>query len=114
MALVVETYRLTEAFPRDEKYGLVHQMRRAAVSIPSNIAEGYGRDHLGDYLRQLSIANGSLVELETQILIAGRIGYLRDDRGTRILSDIAGISRMLAALKHALKRRRNQVATPAP
>jgi four helix bundle protein len=75
MDLVVEVYRLSDTLPRDEKYGLVQQMRRPAASVPSNVAEGHGRDHLGDYLHHLSIANGSLMEMETQVMIAGRMGY---------------------------------------
>ncbi len=64
MRLVEECYKLTRLFPTAENYGLTAQIRKAAVSIPANIAEGFGRDHLGDYLHQLSMANGSLMELE--------------------------------------------------
>ena len=106
MDLVVEAYRLTEAFPREERYGLVQQVRRAAVSVPSNIAEGHGRDHLGDYLRQLSVANGSLMELETQVLIAGRMGYLRKEDEGRILRQTGEVGKMLSGLTRALKNRR--------
>ncbi len=72
MELVVRSYKITSTFPPSERYDLVRQIRRSAVSIPSNIAEGHGRTHLGDYLRHLSIANGSLMELETQLLISNR------------------------------------------
>ena len=105
MDLVVEAYRLTAAFPRHEKYGLVQQVRRAVVSVPSNIAEGQGRDHLGDYLRQLSVANGSLMELETQVLIAGRMGYVAKEGEKRILAQCAEVGKMLSGLVRALKRR---------
>lgn len=70
MELVKVIYKQTTQFPRDEQYGLVSQMRRSAVSIPSNIAEGYKRRGLGDYIRFLAIADGSAAELETQVLIA--------------------------------------------
>jgi len=105
MDLVVDVYRLTSTLPREEKYGLVQQMNRAAVSVPSNIAEGHGRDHLGDYLRQLSVANGSLMELETQAQIAVRLGYLSADDGDGLLGRTAEVGRMLAGLVRALKRR---------
>ena len=75
MTLVVESYRLSNQLPKSELYGLTSQIQRAAVSIPANIAEGHGRDHLGDYLRHLSIANGSLMELETHILLVHRLAY---------------------------------------
>ena len=65
--LVVECYRLTNLLPKSELYGLASQIQRAAVSIPANIAEGHGREHLGDYLHHLSVANGSLMELETHL-----------------------------------------------
>jgi four helix bundle protein len=68
--LVLEIYKLTGAFPKSEMFALSHQMRKAAVSIPSNIAEGYGRKHKAEYDRFLAIAYGSLLELETQFLIA--------------------------------------------
>ena len=68
--LVLEIYKTTRAFPKSEDYGLSQQLRRAAVSIPSNIAEGYGRKHKAEYNQFLSIAYGSLLELETQILLA--------------------------------------------
>ena len=106
MDLVVEVYCTSESFPKRETYGLTAQCRRAAVSLPSNIAEGHGRKHLGDYLHQLSIANGSLMELETQILIAGRMGYLSSDKADALLRRSSDVGRMLAGLIAALKRRR--------
>jgi four helix bundle protein len=114
MDLVVEGYRLTDGFPREEKYGLVQQLRRAAVSVPSNIAEGHGRDHLGDYLRHLSIANGSLMELETQVLIAGRMGYVRKEVEERILTQASEVGRMLSGLIRALKKRSSRLRNLTP
>ena len=105
MGLVAEAYRVTAGFPKEEKYGLVQQLRRAAVSVPSNIAEGHGRDHLGDYLRHLSIANGSLMELETQILIAGRMGYVSTDDQAKVLAQAGRVGQLLSGLTRALKKR---------
>src|SRR5690348_3439026 len=79
MDLVVESYALAHRLPLHERYGLASQLRRAAVSIPANIAEGNGRVHRGDYVHHLSIARGSLMELETHIEIAHRLQYLHED-----------------------------------
>src|SRR5919108_6614075 len=79
MDLVVEIYHVTTAFPRHETYGLAVQLRKAAVSVPANVAEGHGREHPGDYLHHLSIANGSLMELETHCLIAERLRYITQE-----------------------------------
>jgi four helix bundle protein len=76
--LCLEVYRITQEFPKIEIYGLVSQMRRAALSIPSNIAEGYGRKSITEYLRFLYIAYGSVCELETQIMLSGDLGYLKE------------------------------------
>ena len=75
MDLVETTYRLAKQFPASERFGLTSQMQRAAVSVPANIAEGRGRKHLAEYVHHLSIANGSLKELETVILIAERLRH---------------------------------------
>jgi len=72
MELVDEIYRVTKELPTEERYGLCSQLTRAAVSVPSNIAEGYGREHRGDYVRHLSFARGSLMEIETQLIICAR------------------------------------------
>lgn len=104
MDLVVEGYRITDDFPTQEPYGLVAQARRAAVSIPSNIAEGYGRYHRGDYVRHLSIANGSLKELETQILIANRLGMVEAASLEHFLAETGQLGRMLGSLMRKLKR----------
>ena len=104
--LVVAGYRVSARFPKPELYGLVSQLRRAAVSVPANIAEGHGREHLGDYLHSLSIANGSLMELETHLIIGARMGYLDDEELEPILQRCSEVGRMLAALLGALKRRR--------
>ena len=75
--LCLDLYRITKEFPKEERYGLTSQMRRAAVSIPSNIAEGYGRRTASDYLRSLYIDYGSICEFETQLLLSGDLNYLK-------------------------------------
>jgi four helix bundle protein len=106
MGLVVECYRLSENFPRTETYGLASQLRRAAVSIPANIAEGHGREHLGDYLHHLSIANGSLMEVETHLLLAEKLSFLTTQQINQILATTAEVGRMLAGLIRSLKNKR--------
>jgi four helix bundle protein len=103
MNLVVDCYAVTRTFPKSELYGLVSQVQRAAASVPANIAEGKGRTHLGDYLRHLSIAHGSLMELETHLLIAERLSYVHSDKVNALLQQTDEISRMLTALKQKLK-----------
>lgn len=105
MDLVEESYRLTTTFPKHELYGLTSQLRRAAVSVAANIAEGHGRDHLREYLHFLSVANGSLMELETHLLIGRRMNYLLPDDEKSVLLCAAEVGRMLAGLVRALKRR---------
>lgn len=104
MDLVVEAYQLSKYLPRDENYGLIGQIRRAAVSLPANIAEGQGRDHLGDYLHHLSVANGSLMELETHFLIAQRLGYLTEKQLESAFNLTSEVGRMLSGLKKGLKK----------
>ena len=117
MDLVVNCYRSSERFPRDERFGLTQQMRRAAVSIPSNIAEGQGRVHLGEYLHHISIANGSLKELETQVLIANRLRFLNRETCIQLISQTSQLGRMLAGLTQKLTkldpRRRLKIRRPA-
>jgi four helix bundle protein len=103
MDLVVASYEVTKQFPQNELYGLASQIQRAAVSIPANIAEGHGREHLGDYLHHLSIANGSLMELETHFMLAGRLGYLKVEPINQLLDQTAEVGRMLAGLIRSLK-----------
>jgi len=107
MDLVAEVYRLTDRFPREERYGLVQQVKRAVVSIPSNIAEGHGRDHLGDYLRYLSVAKGSLMEVETQFTIAVRLRYLEQADVTKLFERTVQVGQLLAGLVRALKAHRS-------
>jgi len=105
MDLVVVIYRLTAAIPKEERYSLVNQLRRAAVSVPSNIAEGQARSRTGDYLRHLSIAVGSLSELETHIEIARRLEYISQDDEQRLLNSCTAIGKMLSGLIRSLRRR---------
>src|SRR3954467_1331773 len=85
MDLVVSIYRITATFPKEERYSLTSQLQRAAVSVPSNIAEGHGRSRTGDYLRLLSVAVGSLSEVETQVQIARRLEYIIEKDQSRLL-----------------------------
>jgi four helix bundle protein len=91
-------YRITAAFPAAEQWGRISQMRRAVISVPSNIAEGYGRQATGEYRHHVSIGRGSLLELETQVLLAKRLGYLQAAEAEPVLKEIEEISRMLATL----------------
>jgi four helix bundle protein len=98
IALVYGVYEATRTFPKDELYGLVSQLRRAAVSIPSNIAEGKGRCTRKDLNVFLCHSRGSLHELETQLLIAQHLGYLNDADATRLAENCKEIGRMLHGL----------------
>ncbi|WP_408034106.1 four helix bundle protein [Thiorhodovibrio winogradskyi] len=95
MEVVVDVYRLTRGFPREELYGLTQQLRRAAVSIPSNIAEGQARDSPAEFRRFLRIAQGSRAEVETQILIAIRLGYTADANAKNLLSLLEELQKMI-------------------
>jgi len=110
MDLVVRCYGLTACFPKSETYGLVSQIQRAAISIPANIAEGHGRDHLGDYLHHLSMANGSLMELETHFLIASRLSYVTSGDLEVVLTETAELGRMLSGLTRSLKKKSSHLA----
>ena len=96
--LAVDCYRLSRRLPRSEMYGLSSQIQRSAASIPANIAEGHGREHLGDYLHHLSVANGSLMELETHLLIAARLTYLNSGDLKPAFLQTAEVGRMLSGL----------------
>jgi four helix bundle protein len=109
MDLVEHVYLLTQDFPRHETYGLTSQIRRAAVSVPSNIAEGHTREHIKEYLHHISMAQASLAELETQLEIAVRLKYLSPDQLNDALKRTASIGKQLYALRNALKG-----STPTP
>lgn len=102
MLLVQEIYQVTARFPQEELYALTSQMRRAAVSIPSNIAEGAGRTGQKEFLQFLSIARGSLSELETQILISDNLGYLSVKK--ILLDKVDKVFRLLAGLINSLRK----------
>ena len=111
MDLTVEVYKLVKLLPKEETYALSDQMRRAVVSIPSNIAEGQGRNSDKEFIQFLSIARGSLWELETQIEICLRIGYIDQSLATDTNNLIAEISKMPNALSNSLKPQ-NQCLKP--
>jgi four helix bundle protein len=104
MDLVEKVYRLTSDFPNREIFGLTQQLRRAVVSIPSNIAEGHGRQSDGDFLRFLRIAQGSLREVETQLLIAGRLDYLNEQASATLLTATEEVGRLLNGFSKSVQR----------
>ena len=100
---VVLCYEITKSFPSEERYGLTSQIRRAGVSVPSNIAEGHSRFHTKEFLNHLSIARGSLAELETELMIAQRVGFLSEEQLTKVLAMTDEIGRMTARLRQSLE-----------
>jgi len=103
MELVVECYNASRKFPRGELYGLTSQLQRAAVSVPANISEGQGREHRKEFLHHLSIAHGSLAELETHLQIAERLNYLSSDEVQSLLTRSEEIGRMINGLRKSLR-----------
>jgi len=100
--LVTEIYRVTQRFPKDEMYGLTSQMRRAAVSVPSNIAEGQSRLTKGEFRQALGIAKGSLMQLETQIVISQNLGYLTQEEAQALQEHLDEVARLLNGLLNSL------------
>jgi four helix bundle protein len=106
MDLAEECYLATRTFPKEELFGLTSQIRRAAASIPANIAEGQGRNSTKEFLNHLSIARGSLLELETHLLLSQRVGLLTQETLNRLLTLADEVSRMLSGLRRALTERK--------
>ena len=104
MDLAEDCYRRTAAFPRDEMFGMTAQIRRAAVSVPANIAEGYGRDSKGAYAQFLRVAQGSLKEMETHLQLVPRLGLAQQAAVAPLLSSCDGVGRMLRSLIRSIER----------
>ena len=115
MDMAVECYRMTQRFPRTDAWGITLQLRRAAVSVPANIAEGRGRSSTREFVRFLDIAYGSLAELETHVLLAQRLGYCAEESDALLLRT-QEIGRMINGLRESLHQRqiRRRAASPRP
>lgn len=103
MDLAANVYRITKDFPPDERFGLTSQMRRAAVSIPSNVAEGHARNSTGEFIQSLGFAKGSLAELETQAEIAERLQIVSRERNCELKIEMNEVGRMLNGLLNSLR-----------
>ena len=112
--LVIEIYRASSGFRRDEMYGLTSQLRRAAVSVPSNIAEGQGRASSGEFIQFLCHAGGSLFELETQVVVAHKLSYLSDAQSAMLAGRISELGRILNGLIKSVQCRKNSGASHQP
>lgn len=106
MNVVVDVYKLTATFPNEEKYGLTSQMRRSAVSIPSNIAEGAGRNTDGEFINFIGIANGSSFELHTQLVLSYLLEIIEKEKVETILNEIVEIQKMSFSLINTLKKKK--------
>jgi four helix bundle protein len=104
MDVVEEVYRASVYFPKEERYGLISQIRRAVVSIPSNIAEGQGRSSTREFQHHLSIAYGSLCEVQTHIFIAKRLDYLKEEQATSLLDKSNEVARFINGLSNSLPK----------
>ena len=115
MDLVELVHEVTRGFPRHELYALCSQMQRAAVSVPSNIAEGHTRESTKEYLHHISMAQASLAEVQTQVELAGRLGYAAAEKIAHIIEACVALSKQLFALRNALLRNLSyQPLTPVP
>jgi four helix bundle protein len=110
MALAADVFRLAAELPRISAFGLADQMRRASVSIPSNIAEGYGRESTGSYVQFLKVARGSLKELETHILLAQRVELIGNEKAEALLAQSEAVGKMLNGLIRSVQSRRPTAA----
>lgn len=106
--LVTECYRVTSSFPSDERFGLTSQLRRSAVSVPANIAEGKGRGTTNNFVNFLSIASGSLTELDTHLVIANKLGYITKETLNELEARMDEVGRMLTGLRKSLEATRGQ------
>jgi four helix bundle protein len=104
LELSVDVYKVTSLFPKEDKFGLISQIKRSAVSIPSNIAEGAGRNSVKEFLYFLSVANGSSYELQTQLLISNKLNFLKDDLLESMLSELDEIQKMNYNFQKTLKK----------
>jgi four helix bundle protein len=105
MVLTVRIYELSESLPPSERFGLTAQVRRAAVSIPSHLAEGHARGATRDFVRFIGMARGSLAEVETQVDLAGRLGYVDDDDVAAAMARCDKLGRILRGLRKSLERK---------
>lgn len=107
MRLAKRIYQITQRFPGDERFGLTNQLRRSAVSVPSNLAEGHARFGAGEFSRFISITMGSVAEIETQILLSNDLGYITPELTQEVLRELDAIGKMLRGLAKSIARRRN-------
>ena len=105
--LAVEVYKISAAFPADERYGLTSQIKRAVVSIASNVAEGAGRNTNGEFIQFLGIANGSSFEVTTQLIIAAELGIVKYEQVNIILTELDEVQKMLYAFMNNLSNKKN-------
>ncbi len=111
IAVVTDIYEVTSHFPRHEVYGLTSQLRRSAVSVPSNIAEGQGRASTGEFIQFLCHARGSLYELETQVIVANNLAYLSNVQRDTLIQRVSELGRILNGLITSLQRRKETGAS---
>jgi four helix bundle protein len=105
MDLVLEIYRITRHYPKEEVYGMISQMRRAAVSVPSNISEGAARKHPKEFIRFLQISSGSLSELETQVIISNQLSWITEQEYIKVIGMINTLRAQMTGLERALQKK---------